>query len=59
MGRVIKLFIYYLLYTFAFSGIFAGGYMIAIAFHLGGRRPPAGLEICKARPAILKFPQYG
>ena len=29
MGRVIKLFIYYLLYTFAFSGIFAGGYMIA------------------------------
>ena len=28
MGRVIKLFIYYLLYTFAFSGIFAGGYMI-------------------------------
>ena len=29
MGRVIKLFIYYLLYTFAFTGIFAGGYMIA------------------------------
>lgn len=29
MGRVIKLFIYYLLYTFAFTGIFSGGYMIA------------------------------
>lgn len=29
MGRVIKLFIYYLLYTFAFTGTFSGGYMIA------------------------------